>query len=140
MIHIYIGTLYSLETWKLSTQKSLVLRANKICSIPALKTEELNYIWIFFEHKNGYPKYVIEKTINNIGDRLLSEKDSKKNILLQLPYKGVTGEKLIHSLNKLIADSFPNELNARILFKGTPLSSHFNLKDKTNKNTCTPVV
>jgi len=30
-------------------------------------------------------------------------------------------------------DSFPNELNARILFKRTPLSSHFNLKDKTNK-------
>jgi len=138
MIHIYIGTLYSLETWKLSTQKSLVLRANKICSTPALKTEELNYIRNVFEHKNGYPKYVIKKTINNIGDGLLSEKDSRKNSLFQLLYKGVAGEKLIHSLNILIADSFLKELNARILYKGTPLSSHFNLKDKTNKNTCTP--
>jgi len=94
---------------------------------------ELNYIRNVFEHKNGCPRYVIEKTINSIGEGLLSEKDNRKHILLQLPYKGLTGEKLIRSLNKLITDSFPNELNARILFKGTTLSSHFNLKDKTNK-------
>lgn len=125
---------FSLKTWKLSTLKSLVLRANKICSTPALKTQELNYIRNVFEHKNGYPRYVIEKTINSIGEGLLSEKDNRKHIILQLPYKGLTGEKLIRSLNKLITDSFPNELNARILFKGTPLSSHFNLKDKTNKD------
>jgi len=111
---------FSRKTWKLSTLKSLVLRANKICSTPALKTQELNYIRNVFEHKNGYPKYVIEKTINSIGDGLLSEKVNRKHILLQLPYKGVTGEKLTHSLNKLIADSFLNELYAQILFKGTP--------------------
>jgi len=119
--------------WKLSTLNSLVLRANKICFTPALKPQELNHIWNVFEHRNGYPEYIIEKTINNIGDGLLSEKDKKKHILLQLPYKGVTGEKLIHSLNKLISNSFPNKFSARILFKGTLLSSHFNLKDKTNK-------
>jgi len=100
--------------WKLSTLKSLVLRANKICSTSALKTQELNYVRNVFEHKNGYPRYVIEKTINSIGDGLLSEKDNRKQILLQLPYKGITGEKLIRSFNKLITESFPNELNARI--------------------------
>jgi len=107
--------------------------ANKICFTPAFKTQELNYMRKAFEHKNGYPKDIVKKTINNIGDRLLSEKDNKKHILLQMPYKGVTGKKLIHSFNKLIADSFPNELNARILFKVTPLNSHFNLTDKTSK-------
>jgi len=98
---------FLLKTWKLSTLKSLVLRANKICSTPALKTQQLNYIPNVFEHKNGYPKYIIEKTINNIGDGILIDKDKRKHILLQLPYKGVTGQKLIHSLNKLIADSLP---------------------------------
>jgi len=33
-----------------------------------------------------------------------------------------------------MANSLPNELNVQILFKGIPLSSHFNLKDKANKN------
>jgi len=124
---------FSPKTWKLSTLKSLVLRANKICSTSALKTQELKYIRNVFEHNNGYPIYVIEKTISSISDRLLSEKDNRKHILLQLPYKGVAGEKLFHSFNKLIADSLPNEINGRILFKGAPLSLHFYLKDKTNK-------
>jgi len=124
---------FSLETWKLSTLKSLALRANKICSTPALKTQELKYIRNVFEHNNGHPKYIIEKTINNISDGLLSKEDNGKHIILQLSYKGVAEEKLFHSVNKLITDSLPNKLKARILFKGTPLSSHSSLKDKTNK-------
>jgi len=46
-----------------------------------------------FEHKNGYPKYIIEKTNNTIDDRLLGGKNKKKHILFQLPSKGVPGEK-----------------------------------------------
>jgi len=76
---------------------------------------------------------LIEKTVTNISDELLHEKGNRKHILLQLAYRGVAGEKLFHFLKKCIADSLPNELNARIIFKGTPLSSHFNIKDKTNK-------
>jgi len=39
----------------------------------------------------------------------------------------------MHFLNKLIVESFPNELNAEFYLKEPPLSSHFSLKDKTNK-------
>jgi len=45
----------------------ILVTLNKICFTPTVKTQELKYIQNVFEHKDGYHKYVIEKTINNIN-------------------------------------------------------------------------
>ena len=52
---------------------------------------------------------------------------------LKLPYKGDHGINLIKSIQTSTKKSLREKYDVRIFLSGTKLSSHFNIKDDTNK-------
>ena len=50
-------------TWKKGTLRTLLRRAYTVCSNDYLLQEELNYIKKCFTEINGYPKWLLKKTI-----------------------------------------------------------------------------
>ena len=53
---------------------------------------------------------------------------------LKLPYKGDHGINLIKSIQTSTKKSLREKYDVRIFLTGTKLSSHFNIKDDTNKH------
>ena len=77
---------------------------------------------------------MITRIVNNIEDGLLAEKEDMTNksiATLKLPYKGVEGEKLKRSLNKVLLKFSPNNTVSRISYNGTKLGSKFIVKNST---------
>ena len=52
---------------------------------------------------------------------------------LKLPFKCEEGTNLIKSIKTTSRKALPENHHVRIVFTGTKLSSHFNIKDETNK-------
>ena len=111
--------------------------------------EELHHIETCFTQFNGYPKWLLKQTqdsfknnnknhnknINNQkhNDTNLNRLSDKIAHTLKLPYKGDHGINLIKSIKTSTKNSLPDKHYVRIILTGTKLSSHFNIKDDTNK-------
>ena len=102
-----------------------------------------------FTEFNSYPKWLSNQALdsfknnnknhsNNINnenhnDRNLNRLSDKIVHTLKLPYKGDRGINLIKSIKASTKKSLPDKHDVRIILTGTILSSHFNIKDDTNK-------
>ena len=131
-------------TWKIGILKTLIKHAYIICSNDKILKEELYHIEKCFSEINGYPKWILKQTIDSfiISDDK-NDNDSNNNLntntvvktvhTLKLPFKGEEGTNLIKSIKTTSRKALPENHHVRIVFTGTKLSSHFNIKDETNK-------
>ena len=129
----------SFASWKYSTLKTLIIRANTVSSNENYLKLELKYLRNVFYERNGYPHWFITKLMNEVK-RLnmprahfqgINENQngvtSKRTLLL--PYAGEKGCSIVRSLEKQFKRSLPNIVKPNIVFIGTKLSSDFNVKD-----------
>ena len=130
------------KNWKLSTLRSILARAYKICSTKELLDEELKCIEREFIEINGYPKWIVnqlkeewklanEQYHRNIETNIDSNTVATTTHMLVLPYKGEKGEKLIKSLNKHVKKVLPENDISRHAYRSKKLGSFFNIKDQT---------
>ena len=101
-------------TWKKGTLRTLIRRAYTVCSNDNLLREELRHIEKSFTEFNGYPKWLLEQTLDsfelnnknhnnninneNYNDTNLNGLSDKIVHALKLPYKGDHGINLIKSI------------------------------------------
>ena len=124
--------------------------AYTICSSERYLREKIKYIDSTFEKVNNYPKYVINQlnrkvklkhTENIIIERSTidqtAQNEQKKCHLLDLPYAGNKGEKILKSINKFSSRVSPCNVKTCIAYFGTKLSSNistFQSKDQTKND------
>ena len=98
---------------------------------------------------NGYPKWLLKQTLDsfennnkNHNNNINNENHNDTNLnrisdkivhTLKLPYKGYHGINLIKSIETSTKKSLSDKHGVRIILIATKLSSHFNIKDDTNK-------
>ena len=129
----------SFASWKYSTLKTLIIRANTVSSNENYLKLELKYLRNVFYERNGYPHWFITKLMNEVK-RLnmprahfqgINENQngvtSKRTLLL--PYAGEKGCSIVRSLEKQLKRSLPNNVKPNIVFTGLKLSSNFHVKD-----------
>jgi len=123
------------KSWRIGTLKTLLLRAYKICSNSKYRQEELEHISKVFHEINGYPKRLIKDLIKKAEDGIFSEQiDQDKRAttsILNLPYKGIQGEKLIKSM-LTTAKQISENIEIKTVYTGTKLETQFNVKDRTD--------
>ena len=127
--------------WKKGTLTGLVKRAFTISSKDYLLEMELDYLRKVFIDINGYPKWFVYQTIeterkkkcNPVSDDQQSDADidenSTKKLQICLPYQGGKGERVTRKMKNYLKNCLPN-VETRVTFKGTRLSSNFSIKDK----------
>ena len=125
------------RTWIIGTLKLLVSRAIMISSTDYFLEMELEHLEKVFVEINGFPramvKNVIRQAVKN-KDRTTDKEADPEQPLFQmvLPYRGKKGEDtmkhLQNTLNKNLVD-----VRTRVIYKGTRLSSCFNIKDEIAK-------
>ena len=136
--------LFALVTWKIDTLKTLIKRAYIICLNDKLLQEELYHIEKCFSEINGYPKWILKEIFDsfiisddknhNGSDNSLDTNIVVKTVhTLKLPFKCEEGTNLIKSIKTTSRKALSENHDVRIVLTGTKLSSHFNIKDKTNK-------
>ena len=101
--------------WKIATMKSLIRRVFLISSKSVTHHAELVHLKDTFCDKNNYPRKFVEKIVENerlshqtnIQDEEESPTDEEENkpvtLLLNLPYAGDTGEKMVLKRQKYIS-------------------------------------
>ena len=135
-------------TWKKGTLRTLIRQAYTVRSNDNLLQEELHHIETCFTEFNGYPKWLLKQTLDsyknnknqnnsinneNHNDTNLNRLSDKIVHTLKLPYRGNHGINLIKSIKTSMKKSLPDKHYVRIILTDTKLSSHFNIKDDTNK-------
>ena len=103
---------------KVNLISCLVNRARKICSEDVL-TNELEFLRKVFL-KNGYPRQMIEKRLQATPERCIVPTVEKKNVYINLPFKGdtltlLTEKKLSSAVNRAFSAA-----RLRIFFTSTP--------------------
>lgn len=125
---------YTPKSWKISTLKTLVLRAFKLCFNNTLRKEELAHLTKTFQQRNKYPLSIINNTIERIEDGILSDRrvdnPDIQRIVMTLPYKGRKGESLIRTMCRTI-NSLTNNTSIQLIYKSKKLSTMFQIKDTT---------
>ena len=136
-------------TWKKGTLRTLIRRTYTVCSNDNLLQEELHHIETRFTKFNGYPKWLLKQKLDsfknnnkNHSSNINNENQNDTNLnrlsdkivhTLKLPYKGAHGINLIKSIKTSMEKSLPDKHDVKIILTGTKSSSHFNIKDDTNK-------
>ena len=122
------------KSWKISTLKSMILRAYKICSNDVYRNQELKNISEIFTTINGYPQWLIKDLYSKIEEGVVNERVDETNVdrptLIILPYKGTRGEKVLKSMRKSLKN---NNIQSKVVFQGTKLSDKLNIKDQIKK-------
>ena len=123
--------------WKKSTLNSVIKRAELICSTEEYLKLEIAHIKEIFCNLNNYPKKYVQRTIDNIlhtKDQITGDTNTKNEettyIQMNLPYTGKKGTNLISKMKKLLRNSLPENVQPRVVYNSTKLSSKFQLKDK----------
>ena len=139
--NIYIHwNAFAPTNWKIGTLEGMIRRAHMICSNEEDLNEELAFITNTFQTINGYPSYIIRRSLDKIKAKLTTERnpedpnndnseDEKVQPFMIIPYAGKQGEKI---LNK-IARKMPENVRPRIVYNGTKLSTFFSAKDEVQK-------
>ena len=132
--------------WKFSTLKTLVYRPYFVCSNNQHPESELNYLRKVFDNFNSYPHWFITKVIidvkNDFTKQIVtptshiettdSENNNIRKPIVILLYAGEKGCILIKSLKKNLQRVLPVNIQTRIVYTGTRLSSQLrNIKDPT---------
>jgi len=124
------------RNWKVSTLKTLILRAFKNCSTTELRKVELHHLTKVFHKDHGYPLKLIHNTIEKIEDGILSDRSADNSdvtkLRLTLPYVGRKGETLIRSLCRTLRN-IKDDTNTQVIYKGQKPGSKFQIKDGTPK-------
>ena len=107
-----------------------------------------------FHEINGYPKSVINRTLNDVKQNFNTPPPTVANHLstsptvtledgeitpptthlLILPYKGKTGESIIKDMRRTFNAILPPTTITKICYTSNELSTNFNIKDPTNVN------
>ena len=107
-----------------------------------MKTE-LNHIQKVFLEINDFPLWVIKQIFaeeeqkckhQNIEDKdsnVINIESRNKRYLLVLPYQGEQGSRLFISLKRSITKLLPEATQLELGFTGSKLSTHFQIKHKT---------
>ena len=131
------------QSCKGGTFRSLAQRAHLICSTEDLLKTELNHIQKVFFEINDFPLWVIKQIFAEEGQKYkhqnIEDKDSNViniesgNIphLLVLPYQGDQRSSLVKSSKRSITKLLPEETQLEFGFTGSKLSTHFQIKGKT---------
>ena len=125
--------------------KVLIARAFLVCSTDYFLQMELEHLEKVFVKVNGYPKWLIYNTIKTKRNKKftseqidveiedapdVAEEDKVKKILqIVLPYQGQKGESIMRRLTNTINKTLP-QTTTRVTYKGTRLSTKFNIKDR----------
>ena len=132
--------------WKFSTPKTYVSRAYIVCSNNQHPESELNHLRKVFDNFNSYPHWFITKVIidvkNDFNKQIVtptshiettdSENNNIRKPIVILLYAGEKGCILIKSLKKNLQRVLPVNIQTRIVYTGTRLSSQLrNIKDPT---------
>ena len=141
---IYLNwNLFSPNTWKRSTLKTLIKRTYLICLSKKHLVDELKHLRYVFEKHNNFPNWVIDKLLSEVQSEdsnmrsLMQDNQNDVNKtahLLVLPYTGSKGEKLIKSMKNSLKCVLTENVTTRITYSGTRLSIKFTkIKNKTVK-------
>ena len=134
------------NTWKKGTLRTLILRAHTICSNEELFAAEIAHLKHVFHNINGYPKGVISQIIREVNEKFnqpqncsvqpeadqLPAEPNKRQVLC-LPYQGKKGENIMRSMNRTLNTIIGNQIETRVVYNSTKLSSFFSTKDKIAK-------
>ena len=145
LTNIHCNSLAAFQ-WKYSTLSTLVYRAHIVCSDNQHLGSELNYLRKVFRNFNSYPHWFITKVINQVKNDFNKqivpptphiettdgENNNIKKPMMILPYAGDKSCTLIKSLKKNLPIVLPVNIQTRVVYTGTKLSSHLrNIKDPT---------
>ena len=132
--------------WKYSTLITLVYHAYVVCSDNQHLESELNYLRKVFYNFNSYLHWFITKVINEVKNDFNKqivpptshiettdgENNNIRKPMMILPYAGEIECTLIKSLKKNLQRVLPVNIQTRIVYTGTKLSSQLrNIKDPT---------
>ena len=150
MTDIYLNwESFAPNKWKWRTLKTLIKRANDVCSIQEHLQKELkNYIEKVFRVDNKYPNWVIKEVLQQAKEKQQQKQQQQeqpqkhhqqqikvdaagKIHFLLLPYKDEKGEHLIKSMKKIRSKSLPPEIKIQVVYNGKKLSTCFNVKDQS---------
>ena len=133
--------------WKCSTLKTLVYRAYIFCSDNQRLESEFNYLMKVFHIFNSYPHWFLTRVINEVKNNFIKqfipptthqetidgENNKIRKPIMILPYAGERGCTLIESSKKNLQKALPINIQTRIVYTGTKLSSQLkNIKDPTS--------
>ena len=90
---------------------------------------EIKYLKKVFRDINGYPNWIIEKTIEKVKNHnemtlstQVTTNTEEKEHLLMLPYKGNVGETTPKSLRNTLKSVIPAKNTCKIIYTGTKLN------------------
>ena len=138
------------KTWKIGTLKGLIRRAYVVCSTEEFKNKEISFLKNVFVKINGFPSKIVNKAVNDVKTKMLSNisvvESSVSNLVenvvtdpqnnqittpyICLPYKGVSGDKVVHGLRNTLSRILPSHVKPRFIYKGRKLGSCFRVKDR----------
>lgn len=127
---------YTPWKYRVSWIRSLVTRANRLCSDNKLPAE-LNIIRKFASW-NGFPKQVCNSIIHHVLENKVKPKPREEainltNIWLKLPYHGNECETLLRNLEKKLRRSVKagERIRMKVTFSTNKVSFFTNMKDRT---------
>ena len=126
---------YTPWNYKISWLRSLVNRAQKICTPNKLQSEILNIK--SFAAYNGFPKRVvnaiIKKTTEHKADDTPTNQEETTDIFINLPYLGNKGESIVKSTKRKLFRCFIKDKNVKLVvkYKTTKMCFFTSTKDRT---------
>ena len=123
---------YTKFNHKVAWIRSLITRAKRLCSANKLN-EEIRNIRKFASY-NGFPKWVVNKTIKTANQRNHREvedtEEQPKSLILSLPYIGKQSEQIVQRSKKKLSRFLKEKVIIKTFFKSTKLNFFSSNKDK----------
>ena len=135
------------SNWKTGTIRTLVRRAYNVCSNQCLLDQEIEHLTTVFQEKNGYPKWIIDKVVNEVRtahelstnheqvESTENENETERiEKLLIIPYAGTVGCNIMKKMKKDIKQILPENVTTQIVYTSSKLKSQLRLKDAIPKH------
>ena len=123
---------YTKYNHKVAWIRSLITRAKRLCSANKL-TEEVKSIKKFASY-NGFPKWIVDKTIKMANHQPTSNEDNQEQepatLFLSLPYMGSQSEQIVKRTKKKLTRFLKEKVKINAFFKTTKLSFFTSNKDR----------
>ena len=123
---------YTKYNHKVAWIRSLITHAKRLCSANKL-TEEVKTIKKFASY-NGFPKWIVDKTIKMANHQSASNEDNQEQepttLFLSLPYIGSQSEQIVKRTKKKLARFLKEKVKINAFFKTTKLSFFTSNKDR----------
>ena len=121
-------------TFKINGIKTLLFRANSVCSTFTSLNKEFSFLVNYF-FDNGYPKQIVYACINKFIDHITRSvsntvPDDKRKLYVSIPYFGKQSEKLKDEVRKLINGILPQIDLKIVLSNKFSIGSLFPFKER----------